>query len=148
MVAEMCRACCMRCSTQLQCRVVPGESLAAALLDASMMETDATTCAGVPAESRQQQLPRWDSPQVRCSMAGSPGDDTPVAAQTQMMGASPPTSPASSPSRITVRQEEALLQEASETLAARSAQRRDGDAVSLRAHALLQTSLGGGRGGG
>ena len=91
---------------------------------------------------------------METSTAECPGESS-VPAQAQVIEQSPPQSPLSGRPCVTGQQEAALLREASEALALRSAQRRDGDDVSLRAHALLQTSYaaaargkGGGRSGG
>ena len=76
---------------------------------------------------------------METSTAGSPGERS-APAQAQVMAQSPPQSPISSRPCATGQQEAALLREASEALALRSAQRRDGDTEPLRDHALLQTS--------
>ena len=129
---------------------VPGESPAFALLDALTTGTEAAAVAGASAESAAAALEV--SPQVSATTAANPGD-SPAAAQTRAMELTPPNSPPSSPPSATGRQEAELLREASDTLAARSAQRRNGDAESLcplpratYARALAARGKGGGQG--
>jgi hypothetical protein len=130
----------------------PGEPPVPALLDAPMAETGTAADAGAPAEPAAAAVA--ESLQTRATTAEDPGG-SPAAAQTRAMELSPPNSPPSSPPSATGRQEAELLREASDTLAARSAQRRNGDAESLcplpratHARALAARGKGGGRGAG
>lgn len=107
---------------------VPDESSGNALLDTSMMEAETAADAGTSAEPAAATVAK--SPSTELSAANNTGG-SPAPAQTQAMVLSPPNSPPSSPLCATGRQEAALLREASDTLAARSAQRRDGDDTSL-----------------
>ena len=107
---------------------VPAEPPAPALLDDSMVGTEAAVQAGVPAETAAAGAAV--SLRAEPPTDTNPGDGT-ATAHTQRMDTSPPISPPSSPSRITGWQEAALLQQASDTLAVRSTQRLSGDAETL-----------------
>ena len=120
----------------------------ALLLDSPITETLIAADADAPAEPAAAAVAV--SPQTGSTTAKSPGG-SPAAAQTRAMELSPPTSPPSSPPSATGRQEAELLREASDALAARSAQRREGDDALLwplprDSYAMADPGKGGGRG--